>query len=329
MDIIVPLPPEGTFTDPASWQDATGIIEARSPDVRALARRAFHDRDRASWESVQKLLYLWNMEEFRRTTPVTDHGRAVRQALRNCIIEEQERVDGDDPGLRLACYDSFSQDRALDELYHRAIEHRINTHPLLREMQEHHLSPEGVQLFLENYYVNNCIFHLHIASQSMSVPFEIRPELAQNFYDELGEGRRDRAHPVLFLKNFDAFGRPDSVTPLAESLHLMNTKIYCSMLAGSYHVGLGCFGFIEVTMPTQMRAILAGLGRSGLSRDNLEFWRLHISIDEVHGKTWFEEMRQLITTPEQAQDVLRGGIRGLDGRAGVYDAVWNAVTAAA
>ena len=327
MRINVPLPTEGTFTDPVSFQQVLETITAKRPVIGTVARRAFRENHRTSWEATQQLLYHWNMEEFLRTSPATNPGRMVRQTLRNTILAEQEAAHRDDATLQLQCRNAFTPEKAIAELRQRATEHRINHHPLLAEMETNGLPARAVRLFLENYYINNRVFHLHIASQSMSVPFEVRPELARNFYDELGQGQYEKAHPVLFLANFNSVGRPDEIHPLVEALNLMNVKIHASMLSGDHFVGLGCFGFIEVTMPAQMRAILSGLRQSGLPEPDLEFWRLHIQIDEVHGDAWFQEVGSQLTGVAQAESVLRGGLLGLEARAGVYDGIWNAMQA--
>jgi len=178
--------------------------------------------------------------------------------------------------------------------------HRINSHPLLEEMNTQGLSKKCLKAFLENYYVNNRLFHVFIAALSLCTPMRKRTELANNFYDELGSGDSTMAHPVLFLKNFNSIRLPERITPEPESLSLVNAKTYAAFLCGDYHYGMGGFGFIELTMPNQMRKILNGLTKTGLPKKDLEFWETHITIDEKHGEAWFSEMADLITNETQA-----------------------------
>lgn len=264
------------------------------------------------------------MTVYEAEMPVTDLGRTVRQVLRNELVGIDWRVRME-RAPHLACAADFTPERALDELAERAKSHRINTHPLLTHMAEHGLPTEIAQLLLSNYYVNNRVFHLHIAAQSLSTPLSMRGEMYENLVDELGNGEFEQAHPNLFMHSFDTIGRPDTIRPQPESLALLNTKILYTFLSGDYRYGVGGLGFIELSMPDQMRKILSGLRRSGLSEPDLIFWDLHITIDEAHGESWFDEMRVFVDSPDRAQKTLEGGMALLDARAGMFDGVWAAM----
>ncbi len=326
MKIQVPLPSEGMFVQPKNYSEALETVNSLVGSIRTLGRQAFISKDRASWQKAQHLLYHWNSEELIRATSFGDYGRTVRHILRNQLLAIQEESLRKKLSPQLKSFKDRPIDQMLLELRERAHAHRINRHPLLQEMALHGLSSEGARLFLENYYVNNHLFHLHIAALALTAPLEARAEIAQNFYDEMGEGDLSRAHPVLFLKIFDLAGRPDVIDPLPESLDLLNSKIYCGLLCGNAAIGLGGFGFLEMTMPAQMKLILAGLKKSGFKDSELEFWSLHITLDAIHGDNWFESMSQIIKTPEDARNALFGGLLILDARASVYDAIWNVLS---
>lgn len=325
MQIRVPLPSGGMFAQPNDHREAFHTAKSLLGPIEALGQQAFLSNDRVAWREAQYLLYHWNMEELTRATPVNDYARTVRQILRNQLLTIQEEAWRRRLSPQLKSLEDRSMDQMLSELQERAHAHRINQHPLLVEMALHGLPYEGIRLFLRNYYVNNSVFHLHMAALALMAPLEARCEIAQNFYDEMGEGDLSRAHPVLFLRNFEPMGRPKIIVPFPESLDLLNSKIYCAFLCGTPAIGLGGFGFLELNMPTQMESILAGLKKSGFVDHELEFWHVHITLDAIHGDGWFDSMRQIIKTPEDARDALFGGMLLLDARASVYDAVWNAL----
>lgn len=324
MEIKVPLPAVAQVPSALSWDHAVSIINAHEPQITELAERAFAAGTGSVWESVQRILYHWNLEELERTAPVTDYGRAVRQALRNAILRVEERRRRVD--LTLECINDFTPERAVAELESIARAHRINAHPLLVRMSQDGLRRDECALFLDNYYVNNRVFHLHIAAQSLSTPFELRAELYQNLHDELGAGTPSEAHPLLFLRNYRSLGGHERVVePLVGALYLLNTKIYHTLLSGNYRNGLGALGFLELTMPVQMRQLLAGFRKSGLSEADTIFWDLHISLDENHGDAWFDEMRKVVHTPDDALRILEGGRSVLDARCAFYDSVFEAI----
>lgn len=305
------------------YNDALHLIKHLSPLVEKLAQEAFFQQQKSAWDDIQKILYLWNMEDlFRRNEITSGYKSIVQNILRKKIIDIKLAA------TNLPTFEfegEFSPQKAVVQLADRASSHRINYHPLLAELEKNGLPLDGIKTFINNYFVNNRLFHLFIVTLSLFTPLERRTELANNFYDELGGGDNQLAHPILFLKNFNTMGRPHEIEPLPESLYLANEKLFAAYLSGDYHYGMGGFGCIELTMPNQMRKILNGLKLSNLPRKDLEFWEIHISIDIEHGKTWFNEMLNLITTPEEAQSCLQGGMALLDARASMYDGIWNCI----
>ncbi|MBA2649251.1 MAG: iron-containing redox enzyme family protein [Legionella sp.] len=323
IQLSVKLPQQFIIKNIHGIDAASEAILELLPQVRKVATEAFIDKNSQSWGTIQTLLYYLNYKDLLRIERMHDETPLVEYALRKEIYNIWYAHT---PSYKLDCLSDFNTQSAVEELALKASSHRINHHPLLQMMAEQGLNLKSVKKFLENYYVNNRLFHLFIAALSFCTPLERRTELACNFFDEMGAGDSAMAHPLLFLKNFDTIGKPDVIFPNPESLELVNAKTYAAFLSGDYHYGMGGFGFIELTMPDQMRKILTGLGKSGLPRADLEFWEIHITIDEEHGKTWFAEMLHLIKTPEHAQKCLLGGMRLLDARADMYDGVLNAIT---
>ncbi|HLB42969.1 MAG TPA: iron-containing redox enzyme family protein [Gammaproteobacteria bacterium] len=318
--ISIRLPKSFLFKNILEIDHAYHKISELTPMITNLAKTAFIEQNKTAWKTVQLLLYYWNYRDLMRIDRVKDNTILVEYALRKIILDIQMNYA---PCYSLECVNDFTPERAVQELADKVYSHRINKHPLLEEMVNHGMSPSSVRLFLENYYVNNRLFHLFIAGLCFCTPMAKRTELANNFYDEMGAGDTDMAHPTLFLKNFNTIKLPTIITPLPESVYLVNAKTYAAFLSGDYHYGMGGFGYIELAMPNQMRKILAGLEKSGLPRSDLEFWETHISIDVEHGKTWFSEMLDLIKTAEHAQKCLTGGMHLLEARATMYDGILN------
>ena len=325
MKIFVPEPFIGKFDEPESLRDVAQIIEDKTPAITRLATAAFVDKDQLAWLNVQRLLYLWNVEELERTTsPVVDLSRTVRQGLRNAILRVEHRQDLS--SVMLSGGGTADPERLLLELRERALSHRINTHPLLESMAENGLSKAALKLFLENYYVNNRVFHLHIAAQSLSSPLQMRTDMYKNLFDELGQGDATLAHPVLFLRNFAGLPPAGMFEPLAGALYLLNTKIYHTFLSGRFRQGLGALGFLEFAMPAQMEKLYAGILKAGVSKHNAHFWELHISLDKEHGHTWVADMLPYIADERDALEMLVGGLGVLDARAMFYDDVLAAIS---
>lgn len=322
IQILIPIPEQYYYDENILGLSVTEIykkILQLMPGIDEFANSAFLKHDKESWNAIQTLLYYWNYRDITRIDRLKN-SVLLEYAFRKKILEIQNQ---NLPKYQLDCIKNFTPEIAVKELADKASNHRINKHPFLKEMDQNGISVKHTRLFLENYYVNNRIFHLFIASLSLCTPFNERGDLACNFYDEMGQGDSALAHPNLFLKNFNGIGRPKAITPLPEALSLANAKAYAAFLSGDYHYGLGGFGFIELTMPNQMKKILNGLEKSGIPRADLEFWEAHITIDVEHGKTWFSNMLSLIKTEQDAQKCLQGGMFLLDARATMYDGIMS------
>ena len=322
--ILLKLNQKWSFDSITELSQLSSLIQNNMQNIEQLATAAFSDSEKNFdiWNDIQKLLYIWNLKDLFKENN-QELNTAFLLLLRNKIIEIEKKFSS---VHKLNSFDNFTPQMAIKELYEKANEHRINNHPLLTYMEKNGLNLNAVKIFLENYYVNNRVFHLFVAQQSLFTPMEMRVELYKNLFDELGTGDHDMAHPILFLKNFDTIGHLKQIQPLPETLFLFNTKYYSIVLSGDYHYGTGGLGFIEVAMPCQMMMILAGLRKSQIPEKDLEFWRVHITIDQEHGKAWFNEMEELIHTPEHAQACLNGGLNLLEARAKMYDGIWKQIT---
>ncbi len=321
--LILDLPKSWLFDKPIRDIDKLmKLVNDKLPAITELATDACLAKYSETWQTLQKILYHWNRQDLLRKNVTQDYRFIVQSILRNKIVEIEQNML---PKHLLECAFHFTPELATQELADKAKSHRINFHPLLNELNDHGLPIDALRTFINNYYVNNRVFHLFIAALALSTPFERRTELANNFYDELGSGDNSMAHPALFFKNFATLGVPDYIIPQAEALYLVNSKLFATFLSGDYHFGMGGLGFIELTMPNQMTKILNGLKKSGLAESDLEFWELHIAIDEKHGKAWFNEMQQLITNVNEAITCLQGGLFLLEARATLYDGIWNSI----
>lgn len=324
MHIVVPMPAEAEIEKINSWQHMLDVVGKRLEALEPLAHRAFSENDYASWVKAQEILYHWNCESFHSRQDSQNLLHNAKMILRNYLVSyEQKELNKQHPVI-LDCFSDFTADRAIEELKNKAKAHPINKHPYLLAMQQYGLPQDKIRLFMDNWNTDSYIFHLYIAAQSINTPFEIRAELYYNLYQELGEGDIARAHPIIYAKNYQTLGKSIQVHPLPESLYVFNTQVYYTLLCGAYEKGLGGLGFIEVNVPEQVKMIYEGLKKSGMPEDDIEFWPLHISLDSEHGDAWFEEMRQIMTTPAAALAALEGGTRVLDARMRIFDGLYAA-----
>ncbi len=321
MKINIQMPQTLDSSNIVSIDDMKNYYDSATEFIKPIALRAFRDSDELSFSKIQHILYHYNTNDMERIVDPTSLRGVAERAVRNFIFSIQE--DYYVPYLK-EINGQFSIEKAINVLKEEALSHRINSHPLFKVMDAG-LSKDEIRIFLDNYYVNNRLFHLHLATLSLTTPLVKRNDLFANLYDELGCDDVDNAHPTLFLKNYDFIGLSDSIEPSSGTLHLLNTKIGLTHLSSDFRKGFGGLGFIEISMPVQMKSILKGLTNSGMSTSQTTFWDLHISIDERHGESWFHEMRELINSVDDYKIILDSGIRLLNARASLYDDIYTAI----
>ena len=285
--------------------------------LEELAHGAFQSKGGELWNAVQFTLFDLNLKLINSGFGLGTQ-RAEKDWLVRCTIErvEQQYLSKEMVPLGLTDADDF-----LVWLKRRIAAHRVNHHPLFDHFDNDSLSREEIRYFLANYRVNMQRFHLHVAAYSLIVPFEMREELYHNLHDEFGQGDFRKAHPNLFepLMNHYGGARESDINP--ETCHLLNTKISLCWFADGLHYGLGGMGALELSIPAQQRRILAHLRRIGLSKELVEFFRVHCECDEEHGDGWFAAGRPHLVGSDDFQRTFSGAMRMLDARAGVYDGI--------
>lgn len=121
--------------------------------------------------------------------------------------------------------------------------------------------------------------------------------MAENYWDEMGEGHLERMHTRLF-EHSAAYMR----THLDEH-HL--TELHCpevyenanQVLLYSIHRhlaprALAAMGVMEYSAPDRFQAMVTGCTRLGVPTDVIAYQRIHVHIDADHGTQWLTNVLQ-------------------------------------
>jgi pyrroloquinoline-quinone synthase len=226
-----------------------------------------------------------------------------------------------------ATVDQGCRSKLREDLLKLCREHRVCHHPIFQRTLSDGGDPQFWERFLIDSSLNNSWFNVLLARFLSRCSLSLRVAIIENLWDELGQGQLDDAHPNRFGKCLDAFGlqrslhasltQADSVEPF----QLFDVYAHCCVTADDLFVGLGCLAGLELSMPTQMSKIVQGMEAHGLGDDVLDFWRLHIDVDEVHGRQWLDMTVPIVEADAQARSVLTGAALALEGRAGLYDGI--------
>lgn len=154
--------------------------------------------------------------------------------------------------------------------------------------------------------------------------------MAENYWDEMGEGRLDRMHTVLF-DHSARYMRDRLAERGYHTDDLICAEIYenaCLTLMYGVHRplvprSLGALGLMEHSAPPRFTAMVRGCTRAGVPDDVIEYQRIHVHVDEDHGAEWLEQV--LTPLARRSPELLREISLGILTRERVANAYYRRV----
>ena len=147
-------------------------------------------------------------------------------------------------------------------------------------------------------------------------------ELARNYWDEMGRGRRAGMHGPLLSDLARSLGvRSDPTTTVWESLALANLLVALALDRRYAYHSVGALGAIELTAPARVAQVDAGLSRLGVPKAARRYFTLHATLDLKHSEAWDREvLRSLVgQEPRAAQAIAEGALMRLQAGARCFE----------
>ena len=116
-------------------------------------------------------------------------------------------------------------------------------------------------------------------------------ELAQNYWDEMGNGTLARVHTELHRKLTRALGLacpPRHLQPVTA----LERSVLTGLMATNRWLQpemLGALGLLELQAGPRCRKVVAALERIGAGDDAIDFYAEHAAVDPRHGKDWVDK----------------------------------------
>ncbi|MDX5330586.1 MAG: iron-containing redox enzyme family protein [Pseudomonadota bacterium] len=129
-----------------------------------------------------------------------------------------------------------------------------------------------------------------VAMTQVKLPARPKLELARNYWDEMGRGNMGGMHgPMLDMTVQGLELTPTIEGTLWQSLALANTMTaFATTRRYAFH-SVGALGVVELTAPTRVASVAAGLKRLGLAPKLRKYFDLHAVLDVEHSKAWNAE----------------------------------------
>ncbi len=156
--------------------------------------------------------------------------------------------------------------------------------------------------------------------------------MAENYWDEMGEGTLDRMHTRLF-EHSARYMREQLTAREGGVADLHCAEIYenaCLVLMYGIHRHLapraiGALGLMEHSAPTRFQAMVDGCTRLGVPEDVIDYQRIHIHVDADHGSEWLDYVMQPLVdrSPELLHEISMGILTRERIAEAYYQQVWE------
>lgn len=175
-------------------------------------------------------------------------------------------------------------------------------------------SLEDIKWFLTQEAAGEAGFDDLVAMTQVKIPDRAKLELARNYWDEMGRGNARGMHGPMLTRTTATLGLTPTIdTTLWQSLCLANTMTAFATTRRYVWHSIGALGVVELTAPTRVSCVDAGLKRVGVSPETRKYFALHAQIDIEHSKAWNAEalIPLVAEDPSRARFIAEGAVMRL------------------
>jgi hypothetical protein len=182
---------------------------------------------------------------------------------------------------------------------------------------------EAMTWFLTQEAAGEAGFEDLVALSQVKVPATAKLELARNYWDEMGRGSEGGMHGPMLERATAALDlHPTIETTVWPSLALANTLTAMATTRRYAWHSIGALGVVELTAPSRVGLVAAGLKRLGQPPVVRKYFELHAMLDLKHSDDWIANvLRPLVTEdPSRARFLAEGALIRLECGARCFEA---------
>ncbi|HET6585951.1 MAG TPA: iron-containing redox enzyme family protein [Nannocystaceae bacterium] len=171
-------------------------------------------------------------------------------------------------------------------------------------------SLDDMRWFLFQEMAGEAGFDDLVALTQVKLPAQPKLELARNYWDEMGRGKRGGMHGPMLERLAQELALDDLATPVWESLALSNTMIALAANRQYAYQSIGALGVIELTAPGRAALVNEGLVRLGVCGEARRYYALHATLDVKHSLAWNREVLAPLVAadPRTAAPIAEGAL---------------------
>lgn len=193
----------------------------------------------------------------------------------------------------------------------------ILNHPFLKRISSGEMTFTQLQYFAGQYSIYCYYFPRFLSALAANIPDDkTRMPIIENLWEEHGSGKMSRSHRQLFNKFMESLDidthNLSTITPLAETKECVDTLMDLCM-NNSYIESLGAMGpGTEFFTNDEYEIIYNGLLKSKYFENrDLQFWKVHISLDVEHYSEMVEVLFPYINETKNRDLVKKGAFTAI------------------
>ena len=201
------------------------------------------------------------------------------------------------------------------------------THPLYEHDLYAHLASEAdrgaIEWFLRMEAAGEAAFDDVVALAQVGTRGEVKLEMAQNYWDEMGNGKSHKVHTHMFHRLVEGL---EIEAPAADELPWqvlagVNVMLWCAIPRRNAFRAQGVLGAVELLAPQRCTRLVHGALRVGIEKRTMVYYGAHAIIDVGHAEGWLAHVvrPQVAELPESRVGIAEGLIVRADASLDYFD----------
>lgn len=172
---------------------------------------------------------------------------------------------------------------------------------------------EQMRWFLAQERAGEAGFDDLVALTQVKMPVTAKLEMARNYWDEMGRGKRCAMHGPLLADlgaalDLDAVVKGAVVVDEAVALSVLMVALATHRRYGFHSAG--ALGVVELTAPGRATLVNKGLERLGRGGRDRRYYAVHATVDVLHARAWSKEVLHSLVDedPRRARALAEGAL---------------------
>jgi len=182
---------------------------------------------------------------------------------------------------------------------------------------------EAIEWFLRMESAGEAAFDDLVALAQVGTRGEVKLEMAQNYWDEMGNGKSHKVHTHMFHRLVAdlAIETPASHELPWQVLSGVNVMLWSAIPRRNAHRAQGALGAVELLAPQRCTRLVHGALRVGIEKRTMLYYGAHAIIDVGHAEGWLSHVvrPQVAELPDSRLGIAEGLIVRADASLDYFD----------